>query len=639
MKKIFTLLFLVVLFTGLKAQVVFQENFDAVADGAMPTGWTLFNLDGLTPSTSLTANHPYDQAWNCYAQAGMQITSKCAWSVSWFTAAAIANRWMFTPAIVIPATNPVVQYLVVAQDPAYPDGYELRIMTTAPTAANIMTSTVLSSVTAAPSTPTTMSVNLSAYAGQTVYIGWRNNSNDKFLLAVDDVVVKSLSPINATLSSINTASYVVAGNTNVTGTIANNGGNAITSYDVTYKVDGGAASAVYSVAGANIASLATATFTHNIPANLAVGQHAIQVTISNVNGGVDGDTTDNVLTKTVNVLSSIPTKRVFCEEATGTWCGYCVRGIVYMGQMETAHPTDWVGVAVHNADPMVVTEWDAGIGAYPGFTGYPTIIVDRTLLDDPSNAAACYTTQKAVVSPVDVNIANVTNTAGVISFDVKATPVTTGTVDWRIDGAVYEMDVTWQDDAAPTTDSTTFQQHNYYAANALGAMGGFESLPAVIPANYMHYNFVNRALLGGFSGTASSIPASIVDGTVYTQNYTYTIPAYQHSWNLRLVGFVIDQATGKVLNSIQVPLSAAGITENNSSPVSIKMYPNPSKGIVNISGITGKSQITVTDVFGKTVLIVENTKVVDLSNYSNGIYFIRVNSNNNITTEKVILNK
>ena len=646
MKKIVSLLCLLLLLTGLKAQIVFQENFNSVADGAMPTGWTVFNLDGLTPNSAITAatasgglGESFANAWNCYDfSASGLLTSRAAWTTSYFTSPGTANRWMFTPAIVVPATNPVIQYNEFTPNSSYPDGYQLVITTTAPTAANITSATVLKTVTAAATTETLQSVSLSAYAGQTVYIGWRDNSDDMLILAIDDVVVESLPSINATLTSITTAPYVVAGNTNIAGTIKNSGANTITSYDVTYKVDGGTSSAVYSVTGASIASMATGTFTHNVPANLAIGQHTVQVTISNVNGGVDSDTTDNVLTKTVSALSSIPTKRVFCEEATGTWCGYCVRGIVYMGQMATAHPADWVGVAVHNGDPMVVTAWDAGITAFPGFTGFPTIVVDRTLLDDPSNAATCYTTQKAVVSPVDVNIANVTYTGGQISFDVKATPVTTGTVNWTINGAVYEMDVTWMDDASPVADSANYEQHNYYAANALGAMGGFESLPSLISANYMHYNFVNRALLGGFTGTAGSIPASITDGTTYTQNYTYTVPAYQNSWNMHVVGFVIDQATGKVLNSIQVPLSAAGINENHSA-TNINMYPNPSKGIVNITGITGKSQITVSDVFGKTVMTLENTKVVDMSSLANGIYFIRVNSNNNITTEKVILNK
>ncbi len=642
MKKLFTILVLVLLITGLKAQIAFQEDFNAVADDAMPTGWTLFNVDGLTPNAQIaTTAHPYDHAWGCYAQAGFKITSRCAWSTSYFTAAATANRWMFTPAIVVPASNPVVQYTVAAQDPNYPDGYELRIMTAAPTSGNITTSTILLSVAAAPSTATTMTVNLTAYAGQTVYIGWRNNSTDMFVLGVDDIIVKTLPNIDATLVSINTADYVVPGNTSITGTVKNNGANTITSYDVTYKINGGTASAVYSVTGASIATNTTANFTHNVPASLTVGQDSIQVTISNINGGVDANLTDNVLTKSITIVSSMPTKRVFCEEATGTWCGYCVRGIVNMDLMGASNPSDWVGIAVHNADPMVVTAWDAGIGAFPGFNGYPTIVVDRTILTDPSSAAAAYTTQKAVVSPVDISIANVSynESTKTISFDVKAKAVTTGNVNWRINGAIYEMGVSWLNDPSPVADSAGYQQHNYYANNALGAMGGFESKPAVIPANQIAFDWVGRALCGGFTGTAGSIPTAIVDQTTYTQTYTYTATANQKPYAMHVVGFVIDQTSGKVLNSIQQAVSAAGINETQSHSSNIRMYPNPTKGIIHLEGLNAKSIITVTDIFGKTVLTVENTNNVDLSTYANGVYFVKVNSGNSIHTEKVVLNR
>ena len=132
--------------------------------------------------------------------------------------------------------------------------------------------------------------------------------------------------------------------------------------------------------------------------------------------------------------------------------------------------------------------------------------------------------------------------------------------------------------------------------------------------------------------------ATITDGTTYTQTYTYTVPTYQNLFNMHVVGFVVDQATGKVLNSIQSPVSAAGINKNISN-AGINMYPNPSKGIVNIIGVTGKSQITVTNVLGETVMNVENTKVLDLSNFANGLYFIKINSNNHIVTEKIIINK
>ena len=632
-----------VLFIGVKAQ--FSENFDAVADDSLPAGWTKFNLDGHTPNANMVSTStPWDKAWGCYdlsTSFGISYASKCAWATSYFTSPAAANRWMFTPAIVVPSTNPFVQYTVIDPDGSYPDSYKLVIRTTAPTAANIAASTVLLDVPTAP-TPnaTQMSVNLSAYAGQTVYIGWQVYSTDEDFIGIDNVVVKSLANIDATLSSINNAVYVVTGNNNITGTVTNSGANAITSFDVTYSIDGGTSSAVYSVTGQNIATMGTYNFTHNVPANITAGQHSVQVTISNVNGGTDANTADNVLTKTITGVSSIPTKRVFCEEETSVLCGYCVRGIVYMDSMATQHPDDWVGVACHSAgmgtDPMVVTAWDNGNCAFPGFTGFPSVIVDRTILDDPSNLPADYATQKAVISPVDVAIANASYNSGtkVVSFDVKATPVMSGTVNWTINGAIYEMDVTSSQD--PGTAASEYNQDNYYAGGSLGPMGGFESLANPVPAAQMHFNYIGRAILGGYSGTAGSIPTTITDGTTYTKNYTYTVPTTQDVTQFHLVGFVIDQANGKVLNCVQSDITT-GINEQHIS--NFKTYPNPTKGIVYFKGLTGNSQITVTNILGESIMVVENVKSIDMTNFVNGVYFVKVKSGNEVSTEKIILNR
>ena len=631
-----------VLFLCVKAQ--FSENFDAVADDAMPTGWTIFNVDGLKPNATLTSNtgQKWDKAWACYnLSASYTYASKCAWATSWFTAAGTANRWMFTPAIVVPATNPVVQYNVIDPDASYPDSYQLVIRTTAPTSANIAASTVLLDVPTAPTPNSTlMSVDLSAYKGQTVYIGWKIYSHDMDVLGIDNVVVKSLANIDATLSSINNAIYVVAGNNNITGTVTNSGANAITSFDVTYSIDGGTSSAVYSVTGLNLATMGTYNFTHNVPANITKGQHTVQVTISNVNGGTDANPADNVLTKTITGVSSIPTKRVFCEEETSVLCGYCVRGIVYMDSMALQHPNDRVGISCHSAgmgtDPMIVTAWDNGNCAFPGFSGFPSVIVDRTILDDPSNLPADYATQKAIISPVDVTVANASynSSTKVVSFDVNVTPVISGTVNWTINGAIYEMDVTASQD--PGTASSEYNQDNYYANNALGPMGGFESLANPVPAAQMHYNYIGRAILGGYTGTAGSIPATITDGTTYTQNYTYTVPTTQDVTQFHFVGFVIDQSSGKVLNCNQSDITT-GINEQHSS--NYKTFPNPSKGIVYFEGLNSNSQITVTNIFGESLMFVENVKSIDLTDYANGIYFVKIKSGNNVSTEKIVLNK
>jgi len=460
-----------------------------------------------------------------------------------------------------------------------------------------------------------------------VYIGWRNNSNDKFLLAVDDVKVSSFPGIDAQAVSINNYKYCLAGNNNITGTIRNSGFDNITSYDVTYTIDGGAPSAVYSVTGANIALGATANFTHNVPANLTIGSHVIEVTIANINGGTDANTTDNVVSKTVTAISSIPAKRVVGEEGTGTWCGWCVRGMVFMDQMANDYPTTWIGIAVHNDDPMVVTAYDAAIANYIG--GYPSGLINRAVESDPYDFEDAYNAIITKVTPVDVALDNIyfNYLTRQISYDVVATFYANMTADFRINGVVVENDV--------TGITSGYDQTNYYADNYYGPMGGFESLPDPVPAASMHYDFVARALLGGWDGTAGSIPASVVDGTSYTYSYTYTLPAAYDETQIVLVGMVIDQTTGEILNAVQGDI-VLGVEEAQNSDVIV--YPNPTSGVLYLYNSTFE-KVEVYDSFGQLVMAETNTDQIDLSSLANGNYFVKAINNEIVITKQVIVSK
>ena len=78
-----------------------------------------------------------------------------------------------------------------------------------------------------------------------------------------------------------------------------------------------------------------------------------------------------------------------------------------MGLMATNHPSDWIGVAVHNGDPMVVTDYDAAMGTH--ISGYPSGLIDRQAAEvDPQDFETAYTARVAQIAPVDMSITNVT---------------------------------------------------------------------------------------------------------------------------------------------------------------------------------------------------------------------------------------
>ena len=86
-----------------------------------------------------------------------------------------------------------------------------------------------------------------------------------------------------------------------------------------------------------------------------------------------------------------------------------------------------------------------------------------------------------------------------------------------------------------------------------------------------------------------------------------------------------------------------GIKSNSSVAETISIFPNPSTGLLNINTIDATTSVEVYNVIGEKVYSNKNlnkgTNSIDLSNLSNGSYFVKMNSNNNITTKKVVISK
>lgn len=209
MKPALHLFFALLFFPGAKAQVLFSEDFDslpgATAGGAgtysFPSGWLLRNVDNLPAA----ANVAYvNDAWERREDFKFNVFDSAAFSTSWYDPAGAADDWMWTPPIVLTGTDLKLKWKAIAYDKDFRDGYEVRIMIApnVPTGGNgdmgnqLSNSEVLLSVTAEDTLWTDHQVGLNTYAGQTVRIGFRNNSVDKFILLIDDVVVENVLPTN-----------------------------------------------------------------------------------------------------------------------------------------------------------------------------------------------------------------------------------------------------------------------------------------------------------------------------------------------------------------------------------------------------------------------------------------------------------
>lgn len=221
MKPAFHLFFALLFFSGAKAQVLFSEDFDSIpgsiAGGAgtyaFPSGWLLRNVDNAAPSASVGY---VNEAWERREDFKFNLSDSAAFSTSWYTPADTADDWMWTPPITLTGSSLQLKWKAVAYDASFRDGYEVRIMAApnVPTGGNgdignqVSNSNILFTTSAEDTIWTDHQVSLNNYAGQTVRIGFRNNSIDQFLLLIDDVIVENVQSSGGTAGNvgINTSS-------------------------------------------------------------------------------------------------------------------------------------------------------------------------------------------------------------------------------------------------------------------------------------------------------------------------------------------------------------------------------------------------------------------------------------------------
>ena len=188
MKKtfLFLTLFLTMLTFGVRAQVpVFTEGFEGTS---LPTGWTIIDADQdgnnwehISVQGDLSSGHTGTGAYASYSYENSTYD------------ALTPNNWLVTPAIELSGTSSLTYWFTVAV--SYPgDHYGVYVSTTSATDTSAFTLLFEETPTAANGTWTMRTVDLTSYAGNTVYIAFRHfNCTDQFVLVLDDITVYSTS--------------------------------------------------------------------------------------------------------------------------------------------------------------------------------------------------------------------------------------------------------------------------------------------------------------------------------------------------------------------------------------------------------------------------------------------------------------
>ncbi len=603
-------------------------------EGAFPpNGWTKANPDGGSGWAQIEDGTAPLPGWQggtmTIAAGGGSKAAYCTWNTGGSTS---NDQWLITPAVDIASGNTIKFQLL--NTTGYADNLDILLSTTNANTASFTETIAEISLTAAADW-TEYEYDLSAYVGQTVYIAFRehvaNNQAEGSFIGLDLVQIGEITEPDAELSALNIPNTVSLNEEiNVNGTIISNGTN-ITSFDVSYNIDGGTESDVYSVTGVNLGLGDSYDFSHNVAYTMSeVGTHTIQVTISNVNGGGETNLGNNTKSKDITVIENFVQRTVLVEQFTTENCGNCPPVLNYLEGLVDGN--DNVIMMAHHTgyytDFLTIPEseehlefFNAGGGTYA-----PAGMVDRhyngldndnyqgpdpgpVFWDGNPFGGTRINDRLSVPASATVNINGKANTTGALELTVSGE---------FLNNLTHNVGV-----------SLWITEDHINAQNQSGA------------ANWVHRYTVRDAISARLG---DPITTSTNEGDTYRVDYTFTPNSSWNSDELYLVAMVnnmnaTDVNDRALLNAVQVKLSdlqPLGI-ENMVKTSSVSVYPNPAHDYVNITNVAN-ANIEIYNMLGELVhtqVSTQDNVNINISNLKTGNYIIKINAGDIITTKKL----
>lgn len=439
------------------------------------------------------------------------------------------------------------------------------------------------------------------------YINIRGTSKYGNNIYIDDITVEQITPVDTSLETFVINSIELAGSKAITGQIKNYGSTPITSMDLKWQADSGT---IYTqnITGLNIAPNAIYNYNHANQWVATPGNYSLKVWVSNINGGSgDSNATNDQLTKAVSVASNSAPRLPLYEKFSSSTCPPCAtfNTNVFTPFYNTAsndgkysfisYQVNWPGAG----DPYFNSDVNTR-RMYYAISGAPTLLIDRKDSTVSSTAALQTAQNTAVTLPSYFTMTATKNLVGnIMTVNVDATPYLTGA--YKIHVAVVEKLTTGN---VATNGETSFKH----------------VLMKMLPdGNGTAVNFVNN------TPTTNTFVADLSGLNIEEMS------------DLEVVAFIQNDA-GKMV--MQSTVATQALSRNDYSLASkIKLYPNPSNGLVKIR-TESPVNVVVSDVTGKTVFTmkqVTNDSQMDLSSLEKGMYLVKMSNEDAEFTQKLIL--
>lgn len=594
-------------------------------------GFTCYDEDGEVPSVSAQKYgfSPDGASWifGTYEKEYVAMSNS-----SHKKATATAKDWLITPAVTLGEGNTLSfkAYTVAYSNTQRVATIDVLLSTTGVAVEDFTTVLLADELI----TDGVCGVDLSAYAGQTIHIAIVNKSRGKDMLVVDDFFV-GVMPIATVKAKYTRLQENASVGQRIAVELTAGYGDAVTSIDATLTC--GDFSTNYAEDGLTLEAGAAYVFQFDeiLPAPTAGEGQYFEVSVL-VNGTETVTADGEIITQAYQ-----PTKRVVCEEQTGTWCGYCPRGHVFMEQMDEQYPDTYIGIASHINDIMQYYDYSHYLD-WGGSAPMGRVQRDNATTGcDPSDFPTLYNDYINV--PALADLAITAEWKDDTKSEILLTTNTTFALNARYLATRLEYIIVEDDVHQP--DNSLYDQSNYFAGGQYGQMGGYEGKSNPVPASEMYYDDVVRYVITGElgEGIAGSVPTQIEKGVTYKHWATTTIPANVFNIeNCEFIVLLLDFETGVVLNAakcntISDPTSVDAVVNDATT----RAY--ATEGGVRVE-VNADAQVEVnvytTDgrlVYAAAPRYVSGKSVVDCRVAGRGVYLVNVVCDGVAKTHKVVL--
>ncbi|MDR0506466.1 MAG: Omp28-related outer membrane protein [Dysgonamonadaceae bacterium] len=422
----------------------------------------------------------------------------------------------------------------------------------------------------------------------------------------------------------------------ISGKIKNTAVEAITSFDVGYKVDMNEKRTL-SFTGLNIPP--NGKFEFNISGidfeKIANSKYMIEISVDKINGDDDEFPDDNigsvpVWTWSIPVEPTIVTtqplkKNAILEEYTGVNCVYCPEGHKIANQIIDDNKGRVSVINIHQgffavSYPNYKTEWGDALANQTGITGYPAGTINRHV----------FSGKNTILGRGNFEA----RTKTILNQDAYVNIAQKTTLNKTTRELIIYVELYYTDNGSPVNMLNIALLQD----GVLGPQEGAEEYypEMIIDDQYQHNHILRDLLTKQWGDSVKQTSAH----TFIARKYIYTVPEkigdiFINLDNIEIVAFVTE-GTQEIINGTSTKFT--GIETKLSDVEKQKTNVFISNGLLFINSTNSIQDVSLYTVSGQKVLsmMTNNEKVIPVATLAQGIYIVKLKTPEGYKTLKVI---